>query len=129
VETSQLVAIPLFADLEPADLDVLAGVAQETEATIGETLISEGDPGHALFAIESGTAKVTLIGVHLRELGPGDVFGEIAFVTTRRRTATVVATSPMRLITVSSDDAQALEETAPELMRRLRSLIGDRRSI
>ena len=59
---------------------------------------TEGEFGHALFAIESGTAEVSADGETRATLGPGDVFGEIAVMASGRRTASVVATSPMRLV-------------------------------
>src|SRR4051812_9671467 len=119
MERSRLVSIPLFASLEEGDLDLLAAVAREAEAAEGETLMTEGEPGSALYAIESGTARVTLIDVPLATLGQGDVFGEMAVIASGRRTATVVATSPMRLITLSLDDVSELDLTAPEVTARL----------
>ena len=113
MERSRLVAIPLFASLEEADLALLAAVAREAEATEGETIMAEGEPGSALYAIEDGTASVTMIGVPLALLGPGDVFGEMAVMAAGRRTATVVAPSPMRLPTLPNDDVSALDESAP----------------
>jgi CRP-like cAMP-binding protein len=127
MDTARLRAIPLFADLPPAELDVLATVALESGAAAGETVVHEGDEGHAFFAIEDGSAKVNLIDVPLREIGPGDVFGETAFVADRRRSATVIAKTPLRLIAVQKRDVDTLEAEAPELMKRLRALIGDRR--
>ena len=52
VETSRLAAIPLFADLDDADLAAIAAAAVEVEAAEGETLATQGDLGHAMFAIE-----------------------------------------------------------------------------
>jgi CRP/FNR family transcriptional regulator, cyclic AMP receptor protein len=60
-------------------------------------------------------------------LGPGDVFGEIAVMTSGRRTASVVATSPMRLIALFKRDGWELEQRSPKTAERLRSLAADRR--
>jgi CRP-like cAMP-binding protein len=57
-ETSRLAAIPLFADLDDADLAAIAAAAVDVEAAAGETLATQGDLGHAMFAIESGTVEV-----------------------------------------------------------------------
>ncbi len=128
METARLAAIPLFADLAPTDLEAIAGVASEAEAEAGQALVTEGDFGHALYAIESGTADVSANGADLRSLGPGDVFGEIAVLASGRRTASVVATSPMRLIALFKPDVWRLERTAPEAAERLRALIAERRA-
>ena len=98
------------------DATVLASVAEsafEVEAVEGEQLALEGDFGYALYAIESGTADVSADGKALGSLGPGDVFGEIAVLASGRRTATVVATTPMRLIALFKRDVWALERRDP----------------
>ena len=126
MDRARLSAIPLFADLSDEDRELIAEAAAETEAAEGDALITEGDFGYALYAIESGTALVTHEGEEVRTLGPGDVFGEIAVLTSGRRTATVVAASPMRLLGLFKRDAWALERRSPALAERLRVLIAER---
>ncbi|HKV69393.1 MAG TPA: cyclic nucleotide-binding domain-containing protein [Gaiellales bacterium] len=60
-------------------------------------------------------------------LGPGDVFGEIAVIASGGRTATVVATSPMRLIALLKPDVWALERRSPATAEGLRALVAERR--
>ena len=127
MEAARLAAIPLFADLGEADRAAVAEAASEVEAAAGETLSTEGDFGYALYAIESGTADVTADGRQLRTLGPGDVFGEIALIASGRRTASVVATSPIKLIALFKRDVWALEKRSPEAATRLRALVAERR--
>jgi CRP-like cAMP-binding protein len=126
VETTRLTAIPLFGALEADHLQALADVASEAEAQPGQTLATQGDFGHALYAIESGTADVSRDGEVVRTLGPGDVFGEVAVLKAGRRTATVVASSPMKLIAVFKRDVWALERSSPETSERLRRLVAER---
>jgi CRP-like cAMP-binding protein len=64
----------------------------------------------------------------LRELGPGDVFGEIAVLASGRRTSSVVATSPMRMIVLFKRDVWALERSSPTAAERLRTLIASRQA-
>jgi CRP-like cAMP-binding protein len=127
VETSRLAAIPLFAGLAEDDLAAIAAAACEVEADEGQTLATQGDFGHALFAIESGTVEVSVDGVKLTTLGPGDVFGEVAVLATGRRMASVVANSPMRLIALFKRDVWKLEQRSPQAAERLRTLIAERR--
>ena len=117
-----------FAGLDPADLERIAEKASEAEASEGEALATQGDFGYALYAIESGTAEVSTEGRVLRTLGPGDVFGEIAVLVSGRRTASVVATSPMHLIAVFNRDVWALERECPGVAERLRALVAERQS-
>ena len=129
VEADRLATIPFFAAL---DEEVRASVAQsafEVEAAVGEQLTVEGDFGYALYAIESGTAEVSADGRALGSLGPGDVFGEIAVLASGRRTATVVASSPMRLIALFKRDAWALEQRDPAAASALRALVAQRNGL
>jgi CRP-like cAMP-binding protein len=87
---------------------------------------AEGEFGHCLFAIEEGTADVLREGEKLRSLGPGDVVGEIAVLAAGRRSATVVATSPMRLLTFFKRDVWSLERSAPDAALRLSELLRTR---
>ena len=129
MDAGRLATIPFFAAL---DEEVLASVAEsafEVEAAEGEQLALEGDFGYALYAIESGTADVSADGKSLGSLGPGDVFGEIAVLASGRRTATVVATTPMRLIALFKRDVWALERRDPAAAARLRELVTKRRAL
>jgi len=92
----------------------------------GTALTNEGDFGHGFFAIEDGTADVFHDGVLVATLGRGDVFGEIALLSSGRRTATVVATSAMRLVSLFKRDLWALEEQSPELAEALRTTVRER---
>jgi CRP-like cAMP-binding protein len=125
VDPTRVAAIPMFADLPAAELEALASVASESEIGIGESLAVEGDFGHCLYAIESGTADVTTGNTTIGTVGPGDVVGEIAVLASGRRTASVVATSPMLVISVFKRDVWALEQRAPQAAERLRSLIAE----
>lgn len=124
METARIAAIPLFAGLPEVDLNRLAEAATELDLVQGATLTMEGEFGHTLFAIEEGTAGVLADGRIVRTVGPGDVVGEVAVVASGRRTATVVATSPMRLIALFKRDVWAVERRSPEVARRLRELLA-----
>jgi CRP-like cAMP-binding protein len=67
-------------------------------------LTEEGEFGHALFAVEFGTANVIVDGSVVSTIMSGDVIGEVAILASGRRTATVVATSPIRLIALFKRD-------------------------
>lgn len=124
MDSAGLVTIPLFADMPEEERDRVAEVCADIEVEAGETLVTEGDFGYAMFAIAEGTAKVIRNGSVLRTLGPGDVFGEIAVLSGGRRTATVVAATSMRLITVMNRDIWRLEREVPDVGAALRATIA-----
>jgi CRP-like cAMP-binding protein len=127
METSRIAAFDVFAELPAAELEALGEVMTEVEFEEGATIITSGDFGYVLYLIEAGEAEVELDdGSFGPVLGPGDTFGEIALLVTGRRTATVVARSPMRVLSLFDQDFHRLRGRAPELDRFLRRLGGDR---
>ena len=107
------------------ELDAVATVASEREFAEGETLMAEGDFGHCLFLIEDGSADISVDGTTVAQVGAGDVIGEVAVVASGRRTASVVATSPLRAISLFKRDVWGLEANSPEASRRLRAAIKE----
>ena len=101
MDKARLKAIPLFAELDDGDLQKIATFANETSVSEGDTLVREGDFSYELMAIEEGTAHVKRGEQTIAELGPGDFFGEMGVMQNEMRTATVVAATPMRLITLT----------------------------
>ena len=118
--------ISLFAELEDSDLAVIAGLAGELDVDAGAVLAAEGDFGHAFFAVERGSADVLRGDERISGLVQGDVFGEIALLSSGRRTASVVAVTPMRLITLFKRDLWKIEESYPALAEDLRATVKER---
>jgi CRP-like cAMP-binding protein len=126
MDAAQLEAIPLFSQLTLDQLATVARACEELDVQAGTALVQEGDFGFGVFAITSGTAVVVQDGAVLRTLGPGDVFGEIAVLSGGRRTASVVATTDMAVVTVLNRDLWRLERESPEVAAALRATIGER---
>jgi CRP-like cAMP-binding protein len=121
VDTSRIAAFPFFADLPAAERDELAAAMSEVEFEAGAQVITLHDYGTAIYFIEQGEADVLAEGdVATKALGPGDAFGEIALLLTGQRTATVVARTPMRLLSLSGQDFERIRAHVPELERLLR---------
>ena len=118
--------ISLFAELDDAGIGVVAGLADELAVDAGAVLASEGDFGHAFFAVEEGSADVLRGDERISGLVAGDVFGEIALLSSGRRTASVVAVTPMRLITLFKRDLWQIEKSYPALAEDLRATVKER---
>ena len=123
MDRDHLKSIPLFSSLSDKALDTVSVFASETTVSAGKRLVHEGDYSYDLIVIESGTADVIKGGEVVGTLGPGDVFGEMGMLTGGRRTADVVATSSMRLITLSKWDLQRISS---EVNDQLRTLVEER---
>ena len=126
MDTARIAAIPLFANLTDEDLAFVAGLAGELAVAPGENLAVEGDFGYALFAVEEGAADVIKDDEKIGTVGPGDVIGEIATLRSGRRTASVVATSPMRVVTFLARDVWRIERELPDVGAALRTSIEAR---
>src|SRR5262245_25971084 len=126
MDAAELASIPLFSGLSLDQRETVARACEEVEIESGATLVREGDFGYAAYAITEGTADVLHEEVLIRTLGPGDMFGEIAVLSGGRRTATVVATTPMRVVTVLNRDMWRLERESPEIADALRATIAAR---
>jgi CRP-like cAMP-binding protein len=111
--------VPVFADLLAAELDEAAGAMREVDVEAGTKVVTVDDYGTAIYFIEQGEAEVLLDGGEAtRSLGPGDTFGEIALVLTGERTATVVARTPIRLLSLSGQDFDRIRALYPSLNAR-----------
>ena len=90
--------IALFAKMDNADLERVAKLGQSVEAEQGAVLIDQGDVGLECFLVLEGEAGVLSAGDHVATLGAGSIVGEMALVGHRPRNASVVAQTPMRLL-------------------------------
>jgi CRP-like cAMP-binding protein len=123
VDTSRIAAFLVLADLPAAELDELAAAMNEVEVEAGTKVITLNDYGTAIYFIEQGEADVLTDGGEATQtLGPGETLGEIALLLTGQRTATVVARTPMRLLSLSGQDFERIRARVPELERSLRRL-------
>jgi MFS family permease len=93
----------IFAPLPYAALRRLTSSLGESRAGPGDEIVRQGDDGDFVYVIEEGRASVSRDGEVLRELGPDDVFGELALILDVPRTATVTATEPVVLRTLARE--------------------------
>jgi CRP-like cAMP-binding protein len=123
MDRGRLAGISFFRGLPDSELDAVVRIASEREFAAGSSLTDEGEFGHCLFVIEAGSAEVSINGTSVDSIGPGAVVGEVAVLASGRRTASVVATSPMTVIAFFKPDVWALESEAPEVGGRLRAAL------
>jgi CRP-like cAMP-binding protein len=124
----------LFAELDDRELASIANVAKTRRYAKDDVIFHADESGDVFCLIKEGQVKVTMISPEGKEiilslLGPGDFFGEMALLDDEPRSATVVATEALELVTIwRSDFLQILGENftiakkvLAELSKRLRS--------
>lgn len=126
MDASHLNDVPLLSELSRRQRKAVAQHADELDLAEGTTLVEQGRLAYELFIIVSGTVDVFEDAKKIRELGPGDVIGEIGVLETHKRTATVVATSPVRAIVISAPELRAMTSSYPDVDAQLRQLISER---
>jgi CRP-like cAMP-binding protein len=128
LDESLLKKIPLFAEVPDEDLRKVATFATTEEFTEGETVVKEGGYSNHFYAIQEGTVKVERGGEALAELGPGDVFGEQGLLEGQERSASVVATSPLRVIKIEHWELSRMRKAMPEVVEELQRKVSERQS-
>ncbi|MGH2962253.1 MAG: cyclic nucleotide-binding domain-containing protein [Solirubrobacterales bacterium] len=127
MDVSQLKSIPLFEDVPDDALRKVATFAELESHPEGAAVVKEGGYANDFYAIEDGTAKVERDGQHLADLGPGDVFGEQALLAGEQRSASVIATSPLRLIKIAHWELDKMKRDMPEAVAELNKQVEARK--
>lgn len=121
-----IAGVPLFAGCSRRELGEVATIADELDLPEGATLIREGERGREFLIVVEGSVKVTRKGRKLNELGAGSWVGEIALVADVPRTATVVATSPVRLLVITDRAFQQVLRATPSIAAKVLQSLGER---
>jgi len=103
VEMTVLQALPMFAPLPPLELEAVARTCQTVTAADGEEVVRQGEVGERFYAVAEGAFDVVQSGEHIRMAERGSFFGEVALLADVRRTATVTARGPGRLLAVDRE--------------------------
>ena len=120
----------LFKSLDNEGRDQLMASATPVEFDEGQIIVREGDPGEALYLIKRGSVRVhtTRDGqeVPLATLTKGACFGEVALLSGRARTATVVAAEPCTLLCFYRQQIEEVLNTYPKVRELLETLVHGR---
>jgi CRP-like cAMP-binding protein len=123
MDPSRLRAIPLFSHLSDEEARRLATFATETSVADGQILMKQGDYSTELIAIEEGTADVVRDDRKVASVGPGDLIGEMGLLSRDLRTASVIATSPMRTFKLTHWEIARMSD---ETVDRIKQIIAER---
>jgi len=126
VHLRHLQRVPLFSGFNESELRRIADLSRIREAPAGTVITQIGDAGDSFFIIIDGMAAVrTPVGAG-SQLQPGDCFGEMSLVDGEPRSATIVATTEVRLLVVDRAHFWRLLDETPELMRRILTILSRR---
>ncbi len=117
---------PFLAGLGRKDLEEVGRLAEEVDLPAGKVLMHQGDLGREFYVIISGTVDIVRDGKHVRSMGPGEFFGDIALVTERPRTATVTVTSDARFLVLGHREFHSLMEQFPSIRLGVLESIANR---
>jgi CRP/FNR family cyclic AMP-dependent transcriptional regulator len=122
---------PIFADLEPEAFAQLCRYAKHSMLKRGSTLFSKGDPGNSLYAVISGTVKMSISSPDGRNailniVGPGEIFGEIALLDQQPRSTDAIANSNCELFVIDRRDFIPFVKAQPTLAMKFIELLCER---
>lgn len=124
-----LARVPLFAALEPPELERLRLEAETVAAAAGDFLFRRGDPGDALYIVETGLLEAVIdegtpTERTLNALFPGDFFGEMALLTQGPRTASVRSLVDSRLVRISYRQFASMLDLKPAMALHLSKVLS-----
>ncbi len=121
-----LAKVPLLSGLPTPVLGTLAERFEVEEHPAGAAILTEGRAGYAFYVLAEGLVAVLHDGRLLRQLGPGDYFGEIAIMGEGRRTASVVAATPVVVWVLFGTVFRTLQTSDPEVTDALTAAMAER---
>ena len=126
MDESGLRGISLFESLPSDARRAIAQHADQLDIPEGTELARQGEFAYEFFVLEDGTADVRRDGDRIAELGPGDFLGEMGIMERVVRNATVVTTSPSRVIVMTEQDFRSMARANAAVASRLRAAVEQR---
>jgi CRP/FNR family transcriptional regulator, cyclic AMP receptor protein len=122
---------PIFADLEPEAFDQLCRYAKHTTLKRGAALFAKGDPGLSLYAVISGSVKMSISSADGRSailniIGPGEIFGEIALLDGGVRSSDAIANTNCELFVIDRREFIPFVRSQPALAMKFIELLCGR---
>jgi CRP/FNR family transcriptional regulator, cyclic AMP receptor protein len=125
IKVEALAKAPLFEGLSKKELTQLARMTDDLAVEAGYVLCKEGQLGHEFFVVMDGEVEISRGGRHL-ESGSQDFFGEIALIADVRRTATVIAKTPLRFFVITARDFRVMLDDHPTVERKVLRAVAKR---
>jgi CRP-like cAMP-binding protein len=128
--TSKLAKVPIFSGCSKRELAIIARASKEVSHRADTVVAREGERGIGLFLIDQGECRVSIGGKTKARLGPGDFFGEVALLDGGPRTATVTATTDVKLVGITGWVFRGLLMEHPSIaLKTLEAVAGRLRTV
>jgi CRP/FNR family cyclic AMP-dependent transcriptional regulator len=111
--------VPLFSGLSDRELRTIAATAKEVSFPAGKTICREGDQAAGMHIVLEGDTKVQIGGRTRRKMGTGAYFGEVALVDGGPRSATVIAETDVRTVSIPAWNFKATLKENPTIALKL----------
>ena len=122
-----LAQVPLFSGCSAKELQHISSLVDQAEIAAGDKLIAAGGTGREAFVVMEGEASITLDDEVVGTAGPGTVIGEMSLLdATLRRSATVTATAPMKVLVIGPREFDALITEHPAVLRAIAAELARR---
>jgi flavin reductase (DIM6/NTAB) family NADH-FMN oxidoreductase RutF len=121
-----LAGASVFGALPREQLDRLLAAGEERTYADGETIVGTGEPGHELFVVLDGAVRVERRGRPVASLAAGELFGEVAVLDGRPRSADVLADGPARCLAVPREAVREAIAAEPEVAWNLLGVLASR---
>ena len=116
----ELRRVRLFSGLSQRQLRQLAKLVKEREFRPGVTIVEEGTmSGVGFFIVADGLAAVSVDGLEVARIGPGEHFGELALINEDARTASVTAVTRLRCHVIPFWDFRKFARDNPDVAWKL----------
>jgi CRP-like cAMP-binding protein len=122
----QIAHVEMLHNLSPSEVQAIIPLLKPLSVQPDTVLCQEGAPGDAMFMIVSGEADIYKGQKLMAQLGPGEMFGEMALLTGEDRSASVVARTPMRLYELDKADFDSMLTRSPHLASGLSRILARR---
>ncbi len=118
--------VPLFADLDEHDLEVVAQAVTELKLSAGQTLMRAGSTAREMVVVIEGELTIEQDGEEIATVGPGGFAGEMGLLTDAPRNADVKSKTEVTVAHIDSRSFDNVLDEAPQIAVKMLPVVAKR---